>query len=384
MITNGYQPIIPKKELSESEKLQKELLKKAVKDQNTLRLTSSSINRYDMDKELAAAIYQLAEISFNIINHINKNKDRIFVARKFIEHYQDKAVLLCRKYCSMSEATSVVIDDEFINTKSNIRKVLIGFVDIFNNEYKKITDVDNIDINAELSVLIEDMQQQGINIDDIEEVDEKNYNLKKEKIQQVYDDIEDKLDSINLDNLTNKIDEEEPSTVTLKRNKTRLYNSLITPPWFEKPIDMRTQKSICDICEKYEKAINIGSCEVVVKGTERFEKEYAEIWYEYIASKEEKEYIHKIKIRYILLALIGIVPFHKWYLCGTDSGVFTYLRSILAIFIIPLFISWYEALSALVGTDKDFLINAKGYKKVISNDEIISVYTWWAVNIKNK
>jgi glutaredoxin len=182
-------------------------------------------------------------------------------------------------------------------------------------------------------------------------------------------------------------DEKESSTITLKRlkrNKVSLYNSHITPPWSEKSIDIETQKSVCDICKKYEKALNIGSCEIVMGGTERFEKEYAEIWYENIASKKEKEYIHQIKIRYILLALIGILPFHRWYLWEPDFEISTYVRTMFAIFIFPLFISWYEALSTLVGTDKDFFVDAGGYKKVLSNAEIMNVYVWWVVNVKNK
>lgn len=335
----------------EMEKFQKELLAKAVKDQNTLRLSSGNIDKTGNDKELATALFKLAEISFTIIKHIQKNPEKIFTARKFIEHYQDKAVMLSRKYSSMSEAASVVIDDEFINTKSNIRNVMISFVDVFNNEYKKITDTDHIDINAELAVLMEDMQQQGIEVSDIKEVDTSKSNERREKVQKIYDNIEERMDEIDLSS------EEEKEDSIVKENRlaevvdSDYYYTDPNHPMYGKSKYMdveRVLKEYCkDLSEAFDKRIPMSQIRLI-------QQDYAVFWYNHIATEKEKIEVCRARRTYVALALFpvtGIFSFHKQY-SNQPSFVF---RMVLFWTVIPYIMSLHEGITTLIGDDTDFL-----------------------------
>ncbi len=334
----------------EMEKFQKELLSKAVKDQNTLRLSSGNIDKTGNDKELATALFKLAEISFTIIKHIQKNPEKIFTARKFIEHYQDKAVMLSRKFSSMNEAASVVIDTDFINTKSNIRNVLISFVDVFNNEYKKITDTDHIDINAELAVLMEDMQQQGIEVGEIKEVDTSNSNEKREKVQKIYEDIEERMDEIDLSS------EEENTTVTKNQvaeitDNSDYYYTDTSHPLYGKPKNREVERVLKEYCKDLSEAF---SNRVPMEQIRQIQEEYAEFWYNHIATAEQKNAVHKSRKTYIGLALFpitGIFSFHKQY---SNQPSFL-IRTVLFFTFVPYLLSICEGITTAIGNDADFL-----------------------------
>lgn len=337
---------------NDNEQLKKELLSKAVKDQNTLRLSSGNIDKNGSDKELATALFKLAEISFTIIKHIQKNPEKIFTARKFIEHYQDKAVMLSRKFSSMNEAASVVIDDEFINTKSNIRNVLISFVDVFNNEYKKITDTDHIDINAELAVLMEDMQQQGIEVGEIKEVDVSKSNERREKVQKIYDDIEERMDEIDLSSEQEKEDSvvKENRLVEVTNNGDYYYTDP-NHPMYGRPKNGEVERVLKEYCKDLNEAFDM---RIPMSQIRMIQQDYAAFWYNHIASESQKEAVAQARKTYAGLAIFpitGALSFHKQY-AKQPSFV---LRTVLFWTIIPYLLSLYEGVITLIGDDTDFL-----------------------------
>ena len=358
----------------ESEKLKKELISKAVKDQNTLRLSSVNIDKDKTDKELASAIYQLAEISFTIINYIRKNQEKIFTARKFIEHYQDKAVLLCRKFASMNEASSVVVDDAFINTKSNIRNVLINFVPVFNNEYKRITDTDHIDINAELAVLVEDMQQQGIEVEKLKENDVTKENAKKEKIQKTYDDIEERIDEIDLGNILPEDDEPK------KKNHEHLnYDVYTNPnhPMYNRPKNAEVERVLIAHCAQLVDVLN--EMHPSTDSIKKCQKEYAIFWFNNIATQEQVDLIHKYRRDYLLRALSPLVIFslHKQYV---KSPTFI-LRFIMFWTLIPAVFGLIEGFKTLIGDDEDFLAE-EAMDIFFDTPYWIKLTTWYDIYVK--
>jgi len=334
---------------NDNEQLKKELLAKAVKDQNTLRLSSGNIDKTGNDKELATALFKLAEISFTIIKHIQKNPEKIFTARKFIEHYQDKAVMLSRKFSSMNEAASVVIDTDFINTKSNIRNVLISFVDVFNNEYKKITDTDHIDINAELAVLMEDMQQQGIEVGEIKEVDTGNSNEKREKVQKIYEDIEERMDEIDLSSEEDSVVKE--NRVVEVTNNDDYYYTDPNHPLYGKPKNSEVERVLKEYCKDLNEAFNM---RLPMEQIRHIQEEYAEFWYNHIATAEQKNAVHQSRNTYIGLALFpvtGIFSFHKQY---SNQPSFL-IRTVLFFTVVPYLLSICEGITTAIGNDTDFL-----------------------------
>ena len=353
---------------NDSEVFKKELLQKAVKDQNTLRLASSNIDRAQEDKELATAIFKLAEISFTIINHINKNQEKIFTARKFIEHYQDKAVMLCRKYSSMNEAASVVVDEDFINTKSNIRNVLIAMVDIFNNEYKKITDTDHIDINAELAVMVEEMKQQGVEVNNLHESDPSKDNAKREKTQEVYDDIEERLDDIDLSSM-----EEKPEDTDEDRKALSVDERYSDPmhPMYGLFIDTEVESILLQIAEQLTNAFDR---RMSIDEIRHIESEYARFWYDHIAKEEDKEKVNNARLKYVSLAILptGLFSFHKHMV---QSETFL-IRMILFWTIIPYLLSLGEGFKALIKGNKDF-VSGKGMDLFFDAADWAKIIAWY-------
>lgn len=353
---------------NDSEVFKKELLQKAVKDQNTLRLASSNIDRAQEDKELATAIFKLAEISFTIINHINKNQEKIFTARKFIEHYQDKAVMLCRKYSSMNEAASVVVDEDFINTKSNIRNVLVAMVDIFNNEYKKITDTDHIDINAELAVMVEEMKQQGVEVNNLHESDPSKDNAKREKTQEVYDDIEERLDDIDLSSM-----EEKPEDTDEDRKALSVDERYSDPmhPMYGLIIDTEVEDILLQIAEQLTNAFDR---RMSIDEIRRIESAYARFWYDHIAKEEDKEKVNQTRLKYVSLAILptGLFSFHKHMV---QSETFL-IRMILFWTIIPYLLSLGEGFKALVKGNKDF-VSGEGMDLFFEAADWAKIMAWY-------
>jgi hypothetical protein len=361
---------------NDSEVFKKELLQKAVKDQNTLRLSSSNIDRTKEDKELATAIFKLAEISFTIINHINKNQEKIFTARKFIEHYQDKAVMLCRKYSSMDEAASVVVDEDFINTKSNIRNVLISFVEIFNNEYKKITDTDHIDINAELAVLVEDMKQQGVEVSNLHETDSTKANARREKVQEVYNDIEDRLDSIDLSEMeettTKKKESSDYSSNTQEVCKDPMH------PMYGMYVDPEVEEELIEYGLALSRAID---GRFSITEIRKIESDYAKFWYDHIAKNKDIEKIHETRMKYVSLAILptGIFSFHKHMV---QSETFL-IRMILFWTFIPYLLSLGEGFKVLIKGDKEFLAN-EGLDLFFDSADWAKIISWYDSNKRKR
>ena len=88
-------PQLDLKEL-ESERAQylQENFDKATADYNYLETARENIS----DRELSIQLRRLQRTAKNLLNHLEKNPERIALAYKFIDYYQDRAVKIVKQY----------------------------------------------------------------------------------------------------------------------------------------------------------------------------------------------------------------------------------------------------------------------------------------------
>ena len=60
------------------------------------------------DKELSAQLGNMQRVARNLIAHLEKNPERIPLAYKFIDYYQDRAVKIVQQYQDLDEVDVIV------------------------------------------------------------------------------------------------------------------------------------------------------------------------------------------------------------------------------------------------------------------------------------
>ena len=141
---------------------------KATADYNYLEEARENIS----DRELTAQLRRLQRTAKNLLNHLEKNPERIALAYKFIDYYQDRAVKIVKQYQELEETH--LSTDKIQDLKQRMKQTLAALDEAYQDQFEHILNDQIISADAELKVMEQQLNAEGIKTKtiDVGQVDE--------------------------------------------------------------------------------------------------------------------------------------------------------------------------------------------------------------------
>ena len=142
----------------ESERAQylQENFDKAIADFNWLEEARENLS----DKELSNQLRRMQRTAKNLLNHLEKNPERIALAYKFIDYYQDRAVKIVKQYQELEETQ--LSTDKVQDLKSRMKQTLSALDDAYQDQFEHVLNDQIISVDAELTVMEQQLDAEGI------------------------------------------------------------------------------------------------------------------------------------------------------------------------------------------------------------------------------
>ena len=152
----------------DNNKLLMEQFNKGVSDYNYLKNSLAFIK----DRSLRREIANLAKTSSNIFSYLQRNPNKIPIARRFIDYYQDTAVKLIQKYVELEKTQ--LNSENIMELKQRAGDTLASLNCAFKDQFSKIISDQLMDMDAELKVMQQSMQSDGYSakaqkVDDVQQ-----------------------------------------------------------------------------------------------------------------------------------------------------------------------------------------------------------------------
>ena len=112
------------------------------------------------DKELSAQLRRMQRTAKNLLNHLEKNPERIALAYKFIDYYQDRAVKIVKQYQELEETQ--LSTDKVQDLKSRMKQTLSALDDAYQDQFEHVLNDQIISVDAELTVMEQQLDAEGI------------------------------------------------------------------------------------------------------------------------------------------------------------------------------------------------------------------------------
>lgn len=112
------------------------------------------------DRELSAQLGNLQRVAGNLISHLEKNPERIPLAYKFIDYYQDRAVKIVQQYQEL-EATQLSTS-RVEDLKEKMRLMLSSLDAAYEEQFEHVLNEQIISADAELKVMEQQLDAEGI------------------------------------------------------------------------------------------------------------------------------------------------------------------------------------------------------------------------------
>lgn len=129
---------------------------KATSDYNYLEEARTQL----ADRTLAAQLKRLQKTAKNLLNHLEKNPERIALAYKFIDYYQDRAVKIVKQYQELEETE--LSTDRVQELKARMKQTLAALEDAYQDQFEHILNDQIISADAELTVMEQQLDAEGI------------------------------------------------------------------------------------------------------------------------------------------------------------------------------------------------------------------------------
>ena len=140
----------------ERAELLQEKYSKAVEDYNFIDRSIKSSS----DKELIERLKRLQSIGNNILRQMQKEPNRILIASKFIDYYQDRTVRMINKFAELDETQ--LATDRVRELKTKIKDTLGGLEAAYSEQLERIVNDQMLSTEAELRVMEEHLRSEGL------------------------------------------------------------------------------------------------------------------------------------------------------------------------------------------------------------------------------
>ena len=142
----------------ESERAQylQENFDKATADYNYLEEAREKLS----DRELSNQLRRLQRTAKNLLNHLEKNPERIALAYKFIDYYQDRAVKIVKQYQELEETE--LSTNKVQELKARMKQTLAALEEAYQDQFEHVLNDQIISADAELKVMEQQLNAEGI------------------------------------------------------------------------------------------------------------------------------------------------------------------------------------------------------------------------------
>ena len=129
---------------------------KAREDYNRVEAARTKIR----DSQLSRQLGLMQQEAARLLNYVEKHPERIAAAGRFIHYYQDRAAGLCEQYRELEETK--LETDQVRQVKARLKETLVSFDEAYNAEFTKIINSQLLDMDAELTVMQQSLEAEGI------------------------------------------------------------------------------------------------------------------------------------------------------------------------------------------------------------------------------
>ena len=112
------------------------------------------------DRELSAQLNQLQRTAKNLLTHLEKHPERIALASKFIDYYQDRAVKIVKQYRELEDTQ--LSTDKVQDLKDRMKQMLASLDDAYQDQFEHVLNDQIISVDAELTVMQQQLNAEGI------------------------------------------------------------------------------------------------------------------------------------------------------------------------------------------------------------------------------
>lgn len=129
---------------------------KASADFNWLEEASKNLS----DRELAGQVRRMQRTAKSLLNHLERNPERIALAHKFIDYYQDRAVKIVKQYQELEETN--LSTERVRELKARMKQTLAALDAAYQDQFEHVLNDQIISADAELTVMEQQLDAEGI------------------------------------------------------------------------------------------------------------------------------------------------------------------------------------------------------------------------------
>lgn len=118
------------------------------------------------DRELAAQLARMQRVAKKLLANLEKNPERIPLAYKFIDYYQDRAVKIVKQYQELEETE--LSTDRVRDLKARMKTTLAALDEAYTDQFEHVLNDQMISADAELKVMQQQLDAEGIKTRPIE------------------------------------------------------------------------------------------------------------------------------------------------------------------------------------------------------------------------
>ena len=124
------------------------------------------------DRELSTQLARMQRVAKKLLANLEKNPERIPLACKFIDYYQDRAVKIVKQYQELEETE--LSTERVRDLKARMKTTLAALDDAYADQFEHVLNDQIISADAELKVMQQQLDAEGIKKKtvDVGEVDE--------------------------------------------------------------------------------------------------------------------------------------------------------------------------------------------------------------------
>lgn len=112
------------------------------------------------DKTMVAQVKRLQDIAERMLTYLDSHPERVPVATRFIDYYQDRTATLMRQYVALRKTG--LQTKEMERLQHDMRTTFQGFAAAYEKQFAKVIDSEILAMDAKLKVAKQLMQDDGI------------------------------------------------------------------------------------------------------------------------------------------------------------------------------------------------------------------------------
>lgn len=112
------------------------------------------------DIQLSQQLGLMQQEAARLLNYVEKHPERIAAAGRFINYYQDRAASLSEQYSELEETK--LETSQVRQVKAQLKETLVSFDEAYSAEFTKIVNNQLLDMEAELTVMQQSLEADGI------------------------------------------------------------------------------------------------------------------------------------------------------------------------------------------------------------------------------